>query len=259
MVKTEVVQNKKSNSWLILILLIALIFLLWKAVPLLKHKAKSSPQSTKSTQSTQSSQSFCKRTQPYPNPPELNSAAELVVDRIGEKLGAQQMAERLKNWQNCLNMQYKSLPDGVEGAFIFDENSSVDNLKVFVDDDYKNYPETLRALLLSHELRHVLQFLEFKATGVRVDCVRSEVEAFETQFLFGSSLHHDEREALATSARANLRSEEYRPVLELFVIHKTVENKCGQEIGGVCYRQELDSLLTKMVTSNPAYQKQCNL
>lgn len=250
------VKNKKANNWLIFILIIVLVVLLWKIVPFFKHKSNSNPQNS---QTKQTSSAFCKKTQPYPNPPELNSAAALVVDRIGEKLGGEKLDDRLTNWQNCLNMQYKSLPNGIEGAFIFDENSPVDNLKVFVDDDYQSYSEMLRALLLSHELRHVLQFLQFKATGVREDCVRSEVEAFESQFLFGSSLHEDERKTLAASARANLRSEEYRPVLELFVIHRVVKNKCGPEIGGTCYKQELDGLLTKMITSNPIYQKQCNL
>lgn len=205
---------------------------------------------------------FCSRDEPYPNPAELTSAIALVEERIGSYLDenspAKEIQDSTQNWLNCINARYKNLPEGLEGVFVFDENASLDNLQIFVDTNYKNYTDLLRAMLLSHELRHVFQFLQFVATGQDKSCVDKEVEAFLTQYLFFASLTESEKQSLTQSTKAHLTSPAYAPLISMHLTYQSARNACGGK-GKACIRNELTNQLQTMILANPYYQQQCEL
>lgn len=217
----------------------------------------------------------CPRKNPYPREPEFERAMSLIRQRVGvlnnEKKGG-------NSWVNCLNIQYADLNsivgEEVEGLFYFDENSSIDNLKIYVDNSYKEKDDLLIALLLIHETSHVLDYIEFLETGIKKSCVESEVTAFYMQNGFISYLNNEEQMSLLARINAfqaghyktNRRAEQSMSMLfQLKNLMVNAQALCSRKynIGSDdwhnCAKEKEKQFIEEMVRNNPYYQKQCGL
>ncbi len=196
---------------------------------------------------------LCTRTTPYDNPPEFTRAISLVNQRYVEAKLPGAIDESISN---CIDIQYTDLSNKeAEGYFIFDPNSSTNDLKIYVDNSYKSYDDILTALLLSHELKHVQQFIDYKTKGTDVSCFDKEIEAFSWQFGFLTDLNAEERKSLYNRISYNPNiNNAYAMTWQLIQLYNNT-NDCSNEntcVGGSTMQQ-----LKNMVINNPFYQKQC--
>lgn len=210
---------------------------------------------------------ICPRTEPYKLAPEFERARSLRKQRIEEYTG--QALDY--SFYNCINIEYADLRDEqAEGMFSFDENSSLDNLKILVDRSYKAKDDLLTAILLQHEFTHVTQFVNELRDGKKTSCFDAEIDAYVQEVNFLRTLNKEELMSLAqrilyyreggydgSLSEGSLAQLDY-----LIGLNGKSRNQCARYADSTkefqdCYYNAQRSLIEKMVKSSPVYQEQC--
>lgn len=193
----------------------------------------------------------CKRSESYQMAPEFERAVSIIKQKMVLDGGF------LDKFENCLDIQYGQLKDkneGPEGVFMFDSSvSSGDDLKILVDNSYKNEDDYMTAVLLVHEITHAKQFYE----NTNLSCVDIEVHAFWNEFVLLTKLNDGEKKSI-TARMYNPLGEASLPIKALDNLIETVKVADAQCKGDkVCTQNESAKLLKKQIESSPYYQKQC--
>ncbi len=203
---------------------------------------------------------LCTRTTPYNNPPELLRALSLAE---GKDIGAPNSPQAPKgHFANCFHLIYKphSEMNGAEGYFAFDNTSDANDIRIYVDDTYKNYDDILTGSLLVHELRHATFFLKALEGTPAPSCLENEVAAFNSQVIFLANLNQEEWKSitLRVSQNPNLNSA-YQIIDYLLQLNVSADQACPNDPDQSCWNNYVRSNLRSWVSSNPYYQKECNL
>lgn len=147
---------------------------------------------------------ICSRESEYEMEPEIERALSLLYQRIDEHKNDSTVQKDLiptidilLKIRNCLNIQF-SEPNEIseEGYFIFDENSTMDNLQIYVNKKYSSYDDIVTALLLVHEVTHAVQFVGEKMAVSDYSCIEKEVEAVRMEYRLLRSLNYAENTSL---------------------------------------------------------------
>lgn len=233
------------------IIIILLILLAYKSIDI-PHNITLEP-----AQTPKKEVGLCTRTNPYDNPPELVRALSLVNERWNAPVNA---PKQKGSYKNCIHLIYKehSQMDNAEGFFLFDKNSSPDDLRIYVDDTYKSYDDILTASLLKHELIHAI-FLIMALEGTPPPtCLENEVAAFYSQIVFFINLNQEEQKSIIYRvAQSPHLNSAYEMTYYLLSLSKAGNDRCGSDNN--CYKTYVKDQLRSWVSSNPYYQKQCNL
>lgn len=220
---------------------------------------------------------MCGRDKPYPMPSEFQRALSLRFQRVEEAYNEGLIKEFIsKDFRNCMEIKYEDLDKvvgkGVEGAFYFDENSPQDQLTIYVDNSYRIKDDLLTSILLQHEIQHVSQFVNYKKTGKRLPCYRSEIEAFKSQIHFLTWLNPEEKNSLIARLVGfydGLYSDDKRTYATMSLIDKLSSingdsfNYCESRYGkgsnnlSVCLFNRVELGVQNLVVNNSYYQKQC--
>lgn len=208
----------------------------------------------------------CSRTNPYNVPPELERARSLRQQRLSEygvKLDF--------SFYNCIHIMYADLSkQNAEGLFTFDKNSSIDDLRIYVDESYKEKDDLLTAILLDHEYVHVSQFVNTLRGVEEVSCVDSEVEAFLHQVNFLRTLTPEEVMSLAQrliyykeGGYQNSISRSAFATLDVLIGFNAIAKETCRNVSAAefsnCYFDKQRSLVEEEVRNSEFYRKQCNL
>lgn len=199
---------------------------------------------------------YCTRFEPYPMMPEFQRALSLIRERLENSQYAtnttfetedRKDALNLMNIYNCLDIQYASNDDelnGAEGIFKFDNTSGTDDLKIFVSPRYQVKDDLLTATLLRHELVHA----SYHATGEdkNISCFENEAYAFSLEIaFFMGALNAEERQSI------NSRYYTSPEARNLIILTNSIIN----------YRNYGDTLISegalRYVKQSPFYQAQC--
>lgn len=281
--------NMKARYILILIIFFGVIAFLSN------YSRKQSPDSTieKPSQSeTSSDNKYCPRNNPYAMNPEFERAVSLLIQRIDENPEAPYVTQEdrnimkiMLNIKNCLNIHFENIEDkNTEGYFVFDPNSTIDNLNIFVDNRYKNYDDALTALLLSHEITHAAQLVDFKLNNSNLSCIDKEVNAVKIELQFIRFFNDEEKRSLservnAEEGRTNStptlltnriqENRAYSSIKFLFSVNANVGSKCKTSNTSnfedwlsrdeTCHDKVLTEYLKKAIESDKYYMKQCGL
>lgn len=212
----------------------------------------------------------CSRKKLYPMPSEFERALSLIYQRMGEHVKIGEDGNALKY---CLDVQYGDLrSQNAEGIFLFDKNSTKNDLKIIVDRNYQSYDDILTAVLLSHEMAHASQFLsQSENISNKIDCYEQEVQAFISQMSLIAVLNPEEAESLVYRVDNNPTKNNAYSILDtLFSINKQLVDVCGNPMStdlsdprnkaySDCFFGNREKMLEKMVRNSPEYQKQCNV
>lgn len=203
---------------------------------------------------------YCLKDAPYKIHPEFERALSIISQRYSFNTSDKDYFESFRSIRNCLSVEYSDV-DGAEGFFVFDPNLvKQDYLPIFVNNKYKEMDDISIAILLSHELAHVFQFLREASSQDTLSCIEKEVEAFFYQFSLTLRLYKDERQNLATlidkyyyGVNPNPQIQVTRQLHELSV---DASNICGSNSD--CWKQTFYENLRTIVRNNPIYQEQCS-
>lgn len=145
----------------------------------------------------------CTRTEPYPMAEEFKRALSLRNQRFVESGHFYHPTEVEKLISNCYNIQYGDLRliGGADGLFAFDENSTVNDLRITIDNTFRFNDDALLAVLLHHEITHVIRYYGVK-NGVAepLSCIDDETKAFWEQYNFIKLLNAGEKDAIFSRA-----------------------------------------------------------
>lgn len=212
------------------------------------------------------SEPLCKRTDPYDMPEEFKRSLSLLkqrneVDSTNKTAQQKEFESRTGEYLNCLKIEYDDLSKygGAEGVFLFDDTSKPDELKIYVDTSYKSYDDLLTAILLSHEVFHVNQYLKNLLGIESLSCVDEEVYAFQFQYYFIKyGLNEEEKSSLVSRIEANPdKNNAYKIITDLARMNEEAYNSCNGE--GGCTVDRFEQSLRDMIMRDPDYQKQCHL
>lgn len=216
--------------------------------------------------------STCNRSTPYEMPEEFKRALSLRKQRITEAM-PQALPLPDFSYINCLNIQYAKIKDkGIEGIFLFDENSSLQEIKVYVDQSYKLNDDLLLALLLHHELTHVNQYIESKQNGTMQPCQESEINAYLSQLFFLKLLNTEELdsiilrwESFRSGEHTNSQSlSTFQMIDTLFKMADKGATQCtagftkGTNEWHMCVEIAETKHIENFVSNEPYYQQQCS-
>jgi hypothetical protein len=243
-----------KNKIIYLILIIILVVLAYK----LGTNSKSNTSFTNHAPTGEAG--LCTRTTPYANPPELLRALDLAV---GKDIGATDAPQPPKgSFTNCIHLIYKphNEMNGLEGFFSFDKNSDANDIRIYIDDTYKNYDDILTASLLVHELRHATNFVKALEGTPAPSCVQDEVMAFYSQIIYLNNLNPEEWKSITLRLAQNPHlNSAYELTNSLLMINKDATNSCQNDTTQSCWNTYITDHLKSWVEANPYYQKQCNL
>lgn len=283
------VKSKVFKIILIFVVLMVLLFLSYKFF--FKKGIKTIENQIKVEETTVSTSLLCPRTTPYEMKPEFERGISLLYQRIDENKGNSTVPEDLKptidkflQIRNCLNVQYDetSSDDDAEGYFVFDPESSVDNLQIYVNKKYSDYDDALTALLLAHEVTHATQFVDFKINNSDISCVDKEIEAIRMEFRLLRSFKYSENTSIKSRiayeqeignriGRLNIRMEiaGLNSVSQLLDLQDEILNVCDKENDKrsdankinifECAGKIETKYIREYVVSNPFYQEECGL
>lgn len=195
-------------------------------------------------------QIYCIRDAGYDIPEEFKRAISLIIQRYNQSDNAEAQSNgvSVKDIQNCLNIQYAKPSDDISdayGAFIFSPSQSMEKFDILVSPGYSAKDDILTAILLTHEFRHVLDFIEGQFSGEQVDCFETEARAFSAQNLFFSQALNKEEVYSLVSRMLTNASEETKQIE--YVIEEIAKTK------GKDYHEKA----LNFVKASPAYQEQC--
>lgn len=186
---------------------------------------------------------YCPRKDPYKMPPEFSRAMSLIIQRSVPD-------DQKKSYQeimNCVDVQYadsNSKIDDAEGFFQFTPGQSLEHLTIYVSQKYESKDDLLTAVLLSHELAHVINYVIGSMNYDLMDCFEDEASAFQAQSNFLLNFNDGERQSLFARAQ-------FGPSPELVSLTHAAINI--PKMKGKTYHEKA----LNYVKSIPYYQKQC--
>lgn len=147
---------------------------------------------------------YCDRSEPYSIPPEFTRALSLIIQRLenGQTVlqnhqEAKDKSAIIKKISSCLDIQYAQSDSdlsGAEGVFLFDKNSSPDDLKILVSNKYEAKDDLLTATLLIHEVTHALYHAD--GDDKNMSCFTNEANAYTSEIAFYNMLNQEERDSI---------------------------------------------------------------
>lgn len=203
----------------------------------------------------------CSRTERYDNPAEFDRALSLYNQRKSEyynKLGI-----KYSLITPCIIVKYANLkPSGSLGVFNFsDKDAKADYLPIYVDFSYRESDDILTAILLSHEITHASQYLEM-LNGIKQDCYKSEIEAFNEEYSFMTLLNDEEKQSLIARTMVSPKQSIINQVSVLLYLGTNAHLSCSNIKNQIdeyeCASQIIKAGINKMVYENPNYRQQCS-
>lgn len=259
--------NKKNKSpifiFVVLLVLGAVVFCFFSIV-----KGRKGGIDNQSTNTERPKTVTCTRTIRLNNDPQYDRALSLIQQRIDDnnkwwdKYG-ETVDGRFKHFPpelvNCIKISEETTTGtgGPEGYFTFNSKDIKENYyPITVSSDYRLADDIETALLLTHEITHVQQYINTLNGKDSLSCIDKEIEAFRSQLDFYVLLNSEENSSVYNRIQSdkNLHSE-----LQMLDTMMTINRESNCKFDGPCLDANLTNKLKEMLTSDSYYRKQCGL
>jgi len=166
---------------------------------------------------------------------------------------------------NCIKVIESDVSDtlGAEGYFEFNyEGIKPNEFPIFVDNKYKNADELVNALLLTHEITHVQQYINELQGKENLSCIDKEVEAFYSQLLFTTELNDEENKSIDFRIE---NDRDLHPQLQIISAMRTTRDMDDKAFGGCltsedpeCVSKYMKNMIKGLVSQDEFYIQQCS-
>lgn len=238
---------------------------------------KIQPQKTTSIEPTptpeQAIAEGCTRTTRLENPPQYDRALSLIQQRIDDNekwcdkyCETEDYEKKLRfhafpaNLTNCIKIVEEDIDGGAEGYFTFhSEDIKPNYFPITINKSYNFADDTLTALLITHEMTHVQQYLDSLKGNDTLSCRDKEVEAFISQIDFYTKLSNEEISSVVL--KMNEEKDDKHPQVAMLktMIDINRDGTCPLFTDDGCSQKHLRNELFKLITDDPAYRHQCAL
>lgn len=215
----------------------------------------------------------CMRNTRLENAPQYDRALSLIQQRIDDnekwcdkycETEDYEMKLRFHHFPasltNCIKIIEEEIGGDTEGYFTFhSENIKPNFFPITIDKSYKFTDDTLTALLITHEMTHVQQYLNSLKGKDLLSCRDKEVEAFISQIDFYTKLSNEEISSIVL--KMNEEKEEKHPQVAMLkaMIEINRDETCPRFTDDECSQKHLRNELFKLITDESIYQHQCKL
>jgi hypothetical protein len=192
----------------------------------------------------------CIRDVGYEKPPEFNRAMDLIIQRLSQTgdQNSHNFSNYLNSIKNCINIQYANSDsdmNNAEGYFSLNKNNqNLEEYDITVSPRYSIKDDLITAVLLDHEITHVIDYSDYLMSGNSIPCYELEARAFGNQNWFLVTLNLEEKKSLLTRLTYN-PSEELR---QIFDVYNTIPKYPGNT-----YQEKA----LNFVKSSSYYKEQC--
>jgi len=210
----------------------------------------------------------CLRTERLNNSPQFDRPLSLIQQRIQESIERDKTTswksaflEFPPNLVNCIYVKEEVIDSdsGIEGYFTFNgEDVKSNYFPITVDKKYKDADDVVTALLITHEMEHVQQFLNKTPMDTRNECLKAEAEAFIAQWSLFGSLSIEEM----TSINARIEYNDFlHPQLQMIERIRELSSEYAIPACGFmekkCNREVLKVQMFHVLFDDDFYKKQC--
>lgn len=215
----------------------------------------------------------CTRTTRLENEPQYDRALSLIQQRIEDNekwcdkyCESSDYEKKLRfhhfpaNLTNCIKIIEENIDGGAEGYFTFhSEDIKPNYFPITIDSSYNFSDDTLTALLITHEMTHVQQYLDTLNGTDNLSCRDKEVEAFVSQIDFYTKLSNEEINSVVLKMREE--SEDKHPQVAMLktMIEINRDGTCPLFTDDECSQKNLRNKLFQLISDEPAYRHQCEL
>lgn len=215
----------------------------------------------------------CTRNTRLENAPQYDRALSLIQQRIDDnekwcdkycETEDYEMKLRFHHFPasltNCIKIIEEKIDGGTEGYFTFhSENIKPNFFPITIDKSYKFADDTLTALLITHEMTHVQQYLDSLKGNDLLSCRDKEVEAFISQIDFYPNLSNEEINSVRL--KMNEEKEDKHPQVAMLkaMIEINRDGTCPLFADDECSQKHLRNELFKLITDESIYRHQCKL
>ncbi|PIZ45823.1 hypothetical protein COY32_04705 [candidate division WWE3 bacterium CG_4_10_14_0_2_um_filter_41_14] len=148
---------------------------------------------------------------------------------------------------------YQQMDNGIEGYVVPAEISESKQNIIYINDHFQKEPAVLTAIVIVHEMTHVLQF----KNGSEHDCVEKEVTAFTNEAYFYAFLDTKDRNTLLYAARKFEDPVSKMTVATAQILDKNITD-CGAENTN-CWIDATKNTVRNLVLDSETYRKNCNV
>ncbi len=275
---TEEVTRMKTkfskNKMLIFpALLLALVISAVVSVYFFKSKPHATIQPTSAPAVEQVIADGCTRTTRLENDPQYDRALSLIHQRIDDnEKWCDKYCESSKyekslrfhhfpaNLTNCIKVVEEDIDGGAEGYFTFhSEDIKPNYFPITIDESYNYADDTLTALLVTHEMTHVQQYLDSLKGNDTLSCRDKEVEAFISQIELYTKLSNEEISSVVLKMNAEKEDKHPQVAMLKTMIDINRDGTCPLFADDECSQKHLRNELFKLITDDPAYRHQCEI
>ena len=245
-----------------LIFLIFLIILAYYLVHSSNKPSSNANMPVKTVKAQTEKEVSCTRTIRLQNSPQYDRALSLIAQRIDDynKYSFENLKFKYFPTQltNCIKVTETNVANttGAEGYFTFNSKDIRQNYyPISVDASYSLTDDVLTALLLSHEMTHVQQYINQLNGKESLACYDKEIEAFMAQLDFYLTLYAEED----SSAYYRIQNDEnLHPQLQMIKTMTTINRDSNCDIMDKnCKDTNLRTKLKEMLMQNETYKKEC--
>lgn len=214
----------------------------------------------------------CTRTTRLENQPQYDRALSLINQRVQGNLdfwnkygkNEKDKEEIFKffpaNLTNCIKINEAKLNNDAEGYFILNSKDiKPDYYPVTVDTSYMFTDDVLTALLLTHEITHVQQYIDSVNGKTKLSCLDDEVSAFMSQLDFYLTLNTEENKAvwLRMQEKDNLNPQ-IQMIKSMIQINQSRDPSLCDFLDKKCRDEYLNTNLKKNLSEDEHYKSQCS-
>lgn len=213
----------------------------------------------------------CTRTTRLENKPAYDRALSLIQERVVQQYTGQKFDYFPSELTNCIKIEEQKSENmsGLEGYFIFNDEKIKDNYyPIVVSSSYIFVDDITTALLLSHEITHVQQYIDSLNKKNELSCVEKEVNAFMSQMGLYLELNSEEN----SSVYYRLKNDNHlHPQIKMIdnMIQAGKKGNCFSKSNTKdqnyfsnvleCQDKYMRQGLREIISKDEDYKKQCNL
>lgn len=215
----------------------------------------------------------CTRTTRLENDPQYDRALSLIQQRIDDNekwcdkyCESSDYEEKLRfhhfpaNLTNCIKIIEENIDGGAEGYFTFhSEDIKPDYFPITIDSSYNFADDTLTALLITHEMTHVQQYLNSLNGEDNLSCRDKEVEAFVSQIDFYTKLSNEEISSVVLKMKEESEDKHTQVAMLKTMIDINRDGTCPLFTDDECSQKNLRNKLFQLISDEPTYRHQCEL
>lgn len=260
----------KKRVFMIVFIGLVILSIYYISSILNKEHSTSKPKETIAENTTAQTNFGCARTTRLENLPQYDRALSLIQQRISENnqwwdIHGDKNDGRFYYFPaqltNCITIQEDTtdVKSSLEGYFTLNNNAIKNNYyPININSKYKEADDIATALLLTHEITHVQQFIDSKNSKNTNSCIKNEINAFMAQLDFYVILNGEEQ----SSVYQRIENDKYlHPQLQMLntmmSINREVLNTC--KFNEECTKNHLLSRLNEILVNDETYKKECEL